>query len=166
MDQELNSAIAYIGLGSNLSEPLHQIKTALSELAQAPKIRLTKHSALYRSEPLGPQDQPDYINAVAEITTQLDPHALLDTLQAIENTHNRIRTERWGARTLDLDLLLFNNQTIHSERLTVPHKEIQNRNFVLYPLHEINARISLPNGLQLTELILACPKGSLRAIQD
>ena len=166
MAQTLKPFVAYIGLGSNLVEPRQQIETALNELTQDPQIKVIKHSALYHSEPIGPQDQPDYINAVAEITTLHDPHALLDTLQAIEKSHNRIRTKRWGARTLDLDLLLFNNQTICSERLIVPHQEMQNRNFVLYPLHEINARICLPNGLQLTELLLACPKGSLRVIPD
>lgn len=135
---------AYIGLGSNLDSPEQHIVSALSALDALPCTSLTNRSSLYKSRPVGPQDQNDYINAVAELETGLLPLALLDRLQAIERRHGRARGRRWGPRTLDLDLLLYGAETIHHQRLTVPHPELLKRAFVLAPLAEIRADCALP----------------------
>ena len=130
--------IAYIGLGSNLQQPAEQVRQALRELASLPQTRCVNHSSLFRSDPVGPQDQPDYVNAVAQLQTGLTPALLLDQLQALEQRHRRVRTgQRWGPRTLDLDLLLYGQQRIDSPRLTVPHPRLSERAFVLYPLAQL-----------------------------
>ena len=128
---------AFIGIGSNLDNPLLQVQTALRELAQIPNTALIRSSSLYRTPPMGPPDQPDYINAVAALATTLSPTELLDALQALEARHGRVRTIHWGPRTLDLDLLLYGNETVHTARLTVPHPGIAQRAFVVLPLAEI-----------------------------
>ena len=139
--------IAYIGLGSNLSNPAHQIQLAVDGLRKVPKTEILKLSSLYCSKPMGPQDQPDYMNAVAALDTSLSPIELLDGLQVIENLAGRVRKDdRWGARILDLDILLYGNKTIESERLTVPHYGMKEREFVLIPLHEIAPQLTLPSG--------------------
>ena len=127
----------YIGLGSNLQNPKRQVETALEELAQLPDTSLLDHSSLYRSRPVGPQDQDDFINAVAHLSTALAADSLLDALQQLEQQHHRVRERRWGPRSLDLDLLLYGDRTIDTPRLKVPHPEIAKRSFVLLPLHEI-----------------------------
>ena len=128
---------AFIGIGSNLDNPLLQVQTALRELAEIPNTELIRSSSLYRTPPMGPPDQPDYINAVAALTTTLSPTELLDALQALEARHGRVRTIHWGPRTLDLDVLLYGNETVHTARLTVPHPGIAQRAFVVLPLAEI-----------------------------
>lgn len=140
----MEHATAFIGLGSNLEKPIQQVKTAIAELSDHQQINLAGQSKLYRSKPVGPQDQPDFINAVVKVSTQLQPLELLDALQAIENLHGRTRESHWGARTLDLDLLLYNDQEISHPRLTVPHPEMIYRAFVLVPLAEIEQNISIP----------------------
>jgi len=146
-------AIVYIGLGSNLSDPLQQIHLAVEALSQIQSSSLKHISSLYFSRPMGPQDQPDYMNAVAAITTSLTPLALLDELQAIENQAGRVRkNNRWGARILDLDILLFDNDIIDNERLTVPHYGLELREFVLLPLAEISPTLILPNGKSILSL--------------
>ena len=145
-------AIAYIALGSNLHTPLEQLKRALNALAQLPQTQLMAVSSFYRSKPLGPQDQPDYLNAAVEISTALSPLALLDELQRIENEQGRVRLRRWGERTLDLDILLYGDEIIQNERLTVPHYDMHNREFVIIPLAEIAPNLILPNGQKLAEL--------------
>lgn len=155
----------YIGLGSNLEEPRQQVSRALEALAQIPQSRLVDASSLYRSDPVGPPGQPDYINAVACLETELEAHALLDQLQAIEQAHDRVRKIHWGPRTLDLDLLLYGDQTINTERLTVPHAFMTERGFVLWPLAEIAADLTLPDGQKLEQLLSLCPVGSLERIQ-
>jgi len=161
-----NTAIqrAWIGLGSNLDDPHTQVSTALNELAQLPDSSLIMHSSLYRSDPVGPPGQPDYINAVAALDTQLPPEALLDALQAIEQAHQRVRKIHWGPRTLDLDLLLYGNETIATPRLSVPHPFMTQRNFVLWPLAEIAPELILPDGHSLQALLLQCPLGTLEKI--
>ncbi len=140
-------ALVYIGLGSNLSDPKQQIQIALDALTQLKCSEITLVSSLYFSRPMGPQDQPDYMNAVVALTTTLVPLALLDELQAIENKSGRVRKDnRWGARILDLDILLYDNEVINNERLTVPHYGLELREFVLLPLAEISPALSLPNG--------------------
>lgn len=158
---------AYIGLGSNLGEPEVQLRAALEALSQLPATRLAQVSSLYSSEPLGPADQPRYVNAVAALDTELSPLALLDALQAIEQTQGRVRkAERWGPRTLDLDILLFGRQRLDLPRLQVPHYHMHARAFVLYPLAEIaGEELLLPDGQRLHSLLHACPAGDLQRIQ-
>ena len=143
-------SIVYIALGSNLNMPIQQLKLAIQAMADLPD---TEISSLYQSQPLGPQDQPDYVNAVTCLETELSPLALLDALQNIENEQGRIRLRRWGERTLDLDILLYDNQIIHNERLTVPHYDMQNREFVIVPLYEISPELILPDGVPLQQLV-------------
>ncbi len=148
------SIISYIGLGSNLNNPKQQLKNALFNLQNTPKIQLINTSSFYQNPPLGPQDQPDYVNAVAQISTDLSALLLLDTLQSIEQQQGRQRaSEQWGPRTLDLDILLYNNSIIHHPRLTIPHTGLKSRAFVLQPLQEISPYLTLPNGTSITELV-------------
>lgn len=146
--------LVYIGLGSNLANPVKQVKTAFSSLALLPKTRVIKHSKMYVSKPQGPQDQPDFVNAVSLIETELEPLTLLDALQDLEQQQGKVKKRHWGERLIDLDILLFNRQVIDSDRLTVPHKELANRDFVLLPLAEISAGLLIPN-LGLVESLIA-----------
>lgn len=155
---------AYIGLGGNLDNPRAHVERALIELGQIPYTQLLAHSPLYRSAPVGPGEQPDYINAAALLSTSLSPLELLDALQAIEQAHQRVRIERWGPRTLDLDILLLDQQTIASERLTVPHPYLTQRNFVLYPLADIAPQLVLPDGTSLNQLLQGCTCDGLERI--
>jgi 2-amino-4-hydroxy-6-hydroxymethyldihydropteridine diphosphokinase len=148
----------YIGLGSNLALPEKQIQAACKSLASIPKTALIKCSSLYQSQPMGPQDQPDYVNAVALIETDLSAASLLQHTQLIETQQGRIRkANKWGPRTLDLDMLLYGSQQINSEHLTVPHAGIKHREFVLYPLYEITPDLTFPCGEKLSDLLLTCP---------
>ena len=148
----------YLGLGSNLAEPLAQLRDALAALAALPDSQLVASSSFYASDPLGPPDQPRYVNAVAALDTRLEPLTLLDALQAIEQNQGRVRkAERWGPRTLDLDILLFGERLLDEPRLRVPHYHLQARAFVLYPLAEIAPHLRLADGRQLDELLQACP---------
>lgn len=123
----------YIAIGSNLASPLEQVNAAIRALADIPDSRVVSVSSLYRTPPLGPQDQPDYLNAAVALETSLAPEALLDHTQRIELQQGRVRkAERWGPRTLDLDIMLFGDAIINSERLTVPHYDMKNRGFMLW----------------------------------
>lgn len=153
-------ALAYVGLGSNLEDPLAQVIRALDELADISRTTLLARSSIYSSHAVGPV-QPDYINAAALLDTQLEPLALLDALQAIEQAHQRMRIQHWGPRTLDLDLLLYDDQTIDMERLKVPHPYLTQRSFVLYPLADITPNLHLPDGTPLEELLSRCPADGL-----
>lgn len=153
--------LAYIGLGSNLANPRAQVEQALAELAELPHSTLIARSSLYGSTAIGPGEQPNYVNAVALLQTELAPLALLDALQAIEQSHQRVRIEHWGPRTLDLDILLLDQQTIDSARLKVPHPYLPQRNFVLYPLSDITPDLQLPDGRGLQELLAQCPRDGL-----
>ncbi|RRW43948.1 2-amino-4-hydroxy-6-hydroxymethyldihydropteridine diphosphokinase [Pseudomonas luteola] len=157
----------YIGLGSNLAEPRTQLESALAALSTLPQSRLVSRSSLYGSDPLGPADQPRYVNAVAALDTALEPLALLDELQAIEQQQGRVRKdERWGPRTLDLDILLFGSHTINEPRLTVPHYHMHARAFVLYPLAEIASdELRLPDGSLLQALLDQCPFVGLERLE-
>lgn len=140
----------YIALGSNLDNPLEQLKQAVESLKTfAIDFEV---SPFYGSKPLGPQDQPDYVNAVAKFKTDLAALDLLDRLQQIENQQGRVRLRRWGERTLDLDLLLYGNEQIQNERLTVPHIEMKNREFVIVPLYDLSPELILPQGEKLEDL--------------
>ncbi len=154
--------LVYIAVGSNLSDPVAQANNAIEALKSLPKSRFIAASSLYSSTPMGPQNQPDYINAVVSVETELSPLELLDCTQAIEQEQGRVRKdERWGPRTLDLDILLFGNQQIDSERLIVPHYGMHVREFVLYPLHEIAPMLQLPDGTMLKELLKSVPLNGL-----
>lgn len=153
-------ALAYIGLGSNLENPLAQVIRAFDELAEIPSTQLLARSPIYSSLPVGPE-QPDYINAVALLDTRLAPLALLDALQAIEQAHARVRIQHWGPRTLDLDLLLYDDDIIEMERLKVPHPYLTQRSFVLYPLADITPDLHLPDGTALADLLNRCPADGL-----
>lgn len=158
---------AYVALGSNLDNPLEQIVRAFSELNRLPVSRCVKQSRLYRSAPMGPADQPDYINAVAELETELEPEALLSALQAIEAAHGRRREgERWGPRTLDLDILLYGDRCIELPELRVPHPGLAERAFVLYPLNEIAGDIEIPRLGPLNKLLKNCSPEGLEPVQD
>ncbi len=155
--------LAYIGLGSNLSDPAYQIQLAVHALRGIDKSKVSQLSSLYCSRPMGPQDQPDYINAVAILETQLSAIDLLDSLQSIENKAGRVRKDnRWGARILDLDILLFGDQIIETPRLTVPHYGLSEREFVLIPLHEIRPELTLPSGENVTDLVSNIPSNGLK----
>jgi 2-amino-4-hydroxy-6-hydroxymethyldihydropteridine diphosphokinase len=146
-------ALAFIGLGSNLSDPQAQIVKAIDAIAQLEGCSIETVSSLYFSRPMGPQDQPNYMNAVLSLNTNLAPLALLDALQAIENNSGRVRKDnRWGARILDLDILLYDIEVINTERLTIPHYGIKLREFVLLPLAEIAPELCLPDGDNISEL--------------
>ncbi len=157
---------AYIGLGSNLANPAEQIKSARTAIMQIPGVQELAFSSLYHSAPMGPQDQPDYVNAVMGIATDLPPIELLRCLQQIENEHGRVRKDqRWGARTLDLDVLLYGDQIIDLADLIVPHTGLADRAFVLYPLFEIAPHILVPGKGNITELLEKCPMSGLKRLQ-
>lgn len=134
----------FIGLGSNLGDSRAILQHAVAALSALGDIRV---SDLYASPPMGPQDQPDYMNAVVELLTTLSPLALLDELQRIENESGRVRLRRWGERTLDLDLLLYADEQIQNERLTVPHIGISQRDFVVLPLLDLTSNIVIEQQL-------------------
>ena len=147
----------YIGMGSNLADPADQLRSAVQALAQLPDSRLIGVSAFYQSDSLLP-GQPRYTNAVAAIDSSLAPLDLLDALQAIELDQGRERQERWGPRTLDLDILLFGDRLIDEPRLKVPHYPMHARPFVLYPLAELApASLKLSDGRTLAQLLDDCP---------
>jgi len=152
------SVRAYIGIGSNLSDPANQVRHALQALADLPASRLTAHSPRYRTAPVGgPTDQPDYLNAVAALETALTPETLLTALQEIESAQGRVRAERWGPRTLDLDLLLYGSIIRRDPRLILPHPRLHQRAFVLYPLHDIEPELMIPGQGKLAALLKKCP---------
>lgn len=130
----------YIGLGSNLGDSRQILSEAIAKLKT---LGMVKVSRLYQSPPMGPQDQPNYLNAVAELNTDLAPLDLLDYLQRFEQEAGRVRLRRWGERTLDLDLLIYGNEKIHNERLTVPHIGILQRDFVVIPLLDLDADLQI-----------------------
>jgi len=144
---------AYVGLGSNLEEPRAQLLRAFEELGRLPLTRLVLISPLYRSRPLGPVAQPDFVNAAAALLTQLEARALLDELRAIEARHGRPAVhEHWGPRVLDLDLLSLGREQCGGPDLTLPHPGIPVRNFVLYPLADIAPDLDLPGLGSVAEL--------------
>ena len=137
-------SVAYIALGANLGDPAATVNAAFAALAELPQSTLTVRSALYRTAPVGILDQPEFVNAAARITTQLTQEALLDQLLAIEQRFGRIRAERNGPRTLDLDILLYDDLVIDTPRLTLPHPRLHLRAFVLYPLADLAPDLALP----------------------
>lgn len=157
---------AFIGLGANLGDPVGTLQSAVRALRTLPATTLGAVSAAWRSAPLGPPGQPDYVNAAARISTGLTPHGLLAALQAIEQAHGRERGLRWGARTLDLDLLLFGDDVISTHDLVVPHPELARRNFVVVPLLELAPALVLPDGRALADLPAAQDPDGLTRLPD
>jgi len=160
--------ISYIGLGSNLDEPMQQLSNAIKALRNLPQTSFVSCSSFYCSKALTLTTDsvaPDYLNAVAVIKTDLDSVALLDELQAIEFSQGRRRDgERWASRPLDLDILLYGNETIASERLTVPHPEICQRDFVLLPLVEITPELVITGQGSAASCLETCPKTILEKL--
>jgi 2-amino-4-hydroxy-6-hydroxymethyldihydropteridine diphosphokinase len=157
--------MAYIGIGSNLDDPVSQVKEALEELDGIPDSVLVSQSSLYASKPMGPADQPDYVNAVAALDTLLSPEELLQALQKIEQRLGREREgEKWGPRIIDLDLLLYGKKTINTDTLTVPHPGLHERDFVIIPLAEIAGNLNIPGKGLLSTLIAACENHSVRKL--
>lgn len=146
--------LAYIAIGSNLASPLEQVNAAVQALGEIPQSKIVAVSSFYRTPPLGPQDQPDYLNAAVVLETALDAETLLDNTQRIELQQGRVRkAERWGPRTLDLDIMLFGHETISTERLTVPHYDMKNRGFMLWPLFEVAPDLIFPDGIRLRTIL-------------
>lgn len=158
--------IAYLGLGSNLETPVEQLRAARAAIVNVNGIEEIAFSSLYRSPPMGSQNQPDYVNAVMAIETTLLPLELLATTQAIENEHGRVRKERWGARTLDIDILLFGHEVLDLPDLIVPHYGMAERAFVLYPLAEIAPDLDIPKHGKLADLVTCCSLAGLERLSD
>jgi 2-amino-4-hydroxy-6-hydroxymethyldihydropteridine diphosphokinase len=157
--------MAYIGIGSNLDDPVSQVQEALEELDGIPDSVLVSQSSLYASKPMGPADQPDYVNAVAALDTLLSAGELLQALQKIEQRLGRERDgEKWGPRIIDLDLLLYGKKTIKTDTLTVPHPGLHERDFVIIPLAEIAGNLNIPGKGLLSTLIAACENHSVRKL--
>ncbi len=158
--------IAFIGLGSNLEDPSSQLQRALAALGELPGTRLAAQSSLYRSAPLGYPDQPDFVNAVAMIATDLTPQALLQALLQIEHSHGRERNFRNAPRTLDLDILLYDDVQLHEHGLTIPHPQMHLRAFVLLPLLEIAPDIVIPAVGQARRALQDCHDQTLERLAD
>ena len=149
--------LAYVALGANIGDPRRQLLAAFDDLDRLPGTRVRARSSLYRSAPAGYADQPDFLNAVAELDTALEPEALLAALQEIEARHGRERSFRNAPRTLDLDLLLYGDRAAASERLTLPHPRMHDRSFVLQPLAEIAPDVDVPGRGPARALLEAVP---------
>jgi 2-amino-4-hydroxy-6-hydroxymethyldihydropteridine diphosphokinase len=159
-------AEVYIALGSNMDGPHDQLDRALNSLSKTPEIELVAVSDRYQTPPIGPS-QPDYINAAAQLQTSLSPESLLDRLQSIEQQQDRVRTVRWGPRTLDLDILLYDNIVCDTERLSIPHPRMAERAFVLLPLADINHDLRLPCGNTVRQLLANCSaQGIVKSTAD
>jgi len=163
----VESVTVYVALGCNLGSRHVNLASALSALENHEQIAELKCSSVYETSPMGPQDQPDYLNAVVVFDTDLAAEALLDVLQDIETNHGRTRTgERWGPRTLDLDLLLYGDQLLDTPRLKVPHPGIADRSFVLLPLGELAPHLIIPAVGAVSQLITQCQHFDIRRLNS
>lgn len=136
--------LAYLGLGANLNDPIRQVNLAVQALQEHPAIQSLRLSSYFQSKPMGPQDQPDYVNAVVECETDLSPLQLLDLCQSIEQAQLRVRSRHWGERTLDIDILSMGDLELETERLTLPHSGIIHRDFVILPWCELAPDYQIP----------------------
>jgi 2-amino-4-hydroxy-6-hydroxymethyldihydropteridine diphosphokinase len=144
---------AYIGIGSNLDDPVKQVQQGIEFIDELPRTTVVLRSSLYRSTPMGPQDQPDYINAVVAVLTEEDPDQLLSLMMEIERRQGRKRSaKKWGPRTLDLDLLAYSSEKMTSEALTLPHPGIRERIFVLLPWVEITPHFRVMDSTTVAQL--------------
>ena len=155
----------YIGIGSNLNDPVKQVLEAVEELEMIPDTILVERSSLYSGKPMGPADQPDYVNAVVSLDTLLSAEDLHQALTGIEDMQGRDRSgEKWGPRILDLDLLMYGNMAIDTETLTVPHPGMHERDFVMIPLEEIAGNLKIPGQGFIYSLINKCETHSLKKL--
>jgi len=158
----------YIALGSNLNDPMQQLNAAKNAIDQIANTKVMHCSSIYQSKAITLDDeaQADYLNAVIQVETGLSADVLLDELQTIENRQGRVREKRWGERTIDLDIVLFADQIIATKRLTIPHCEMKNRNFVLYPLYQIAPELKLADNTLLKELLPAVSDQCLNKLAE
>jgi 2-amino-4-hydroxy-6-hydroxymethyldihydropteridine diphosphokinase len=148
----------YLGIGSNKNHPYFRINTVLKQINRIKSTNIVKKSSLYVTKPLGPQAQPDFINSVIEIRTNLEPLKLLHELQNLERLHNRKKTKRWGPRSMDIDILIYNNIIMNTDKLVIPHPGLEYRDFVLMPLYEITSyRFEIPKYGKIINLIKNLP---------
>lgn len=153
--QVANSEIVFLGLGGNLQGPVEQLHIAIQTLTNHPMIEVLQVSPFYASKPLGPKDQPDYVNAVVKIQTALSPHKLLNETQKIEREQGRIKKRHWGERLIDIDILAYGCEVICEVDLQIPHSQIAHRDFVLLPLQALSPNLQLPNLPSLEAMISA-----------
>lgn len=147
----------YVGLGSNLGDREKLLNQAIARIGENPLITISRVSSVFETEPWGREDQPEFLNQVIEINTEMQPQQLLEFLQQVEKTLGRERRERWTARSMDLDLLIFGDRIIDSKQLTLPHPELRNRRFVLEPLAELAPELKVPKtGKTVSELLALC----------
>ena len=156
----------FIGMGSNLDGPVAQLERAITTLKQHTELHNIVVSPIYSSKPVGPQDQPDYANAVMRLDTNLSAIALLDLLQSVEQQQRRVRDRHWGPRTLDLDILLYGDEVIATSRLSVPHPFMLERGFVIQPLHDLAPQLMLANGLSVKEHLSQLDTSDLVVIKE
>lgn len=145
---------AYLGLGANLGDRLANLQRAVDLLAEVSGLRVARSSRVYETEPVGGPEQPEYLNAVVEVETDLAPHDLLEACLSVETRMGRVRAEPWGPRTIDVDVLTYGDETIDEPDLVIPHPRMHERGFVLVPLAELTADPSLPGELRLASLRL------------
>ena len=161
-------AVVYIGLGSNMNNPKQQLMQAKKSLQELNNTKILACSDLYQSAAMTMPDdnepQDDYINAVLKLQTELSPHQLLDECQSIENNQARVRLKRWGARTLDIDILMYDQLQLHDERLSLPHPGMTERNFVLYPLRQIEKNIVIPGQAGCQESLQKIPLDKIQNV--
>lgn len=159
-------AKVYIALGSNLGDRERHLLQGASDLAALPGSSALRVSSIYETAPMGPQDQPDFLNCACEINCTQDPDSLLDQLQLIERQHGRVHSaRRWSARALDLDILLYAEMQLQSDTLQIPHPGIAERSFVLWPLHELQPELFIPGHGQIKKLMQTCPLYGIRKYQ-
>jgi 2-amino-4-hydroxy-6-hydroxymethyldihydropteridine diphosphokinase len=158
-------SLAYIGIGANLGDAQAQVRAAFDEIATLDGVRLVRRSSLYRTAPVGFLDQPDFINAVAAVETELPPHDLLAKLRGIEQRHGRVRDFRNAPRTLDLDVLLYSDLRLEDDALTLPHPRMHERAFVLAPLTEIAPDASIPGKGSVRERLIECADQQIERIE-
>lgn len=158
---------AYVGIGSNLDEPLAQVRAAFAALAQLDSTRVVLRSAIYRTAPLGPIEQPHFYNAAAGLLTQLEPLVLLRSLKALEIQFGREQPlERWGPRRIDFDVLLYDNVVLQSDELTLPHPGLLQRAFALVPLADIAPELRVPGARRIADLALQSDRVGLERVED
>jgi 2-amino-4-hydroxy-6-hydroxymethyldihydropteridine diphosphokinase len=163
----VDETVAYIGIGSNLDDPEHQVRSAIEALARLPDSRLTRASRIYRTLPWGMTEQPKFVNAAAALMTRLSPRALLDALLAVERAHGRRRDgTRWGPRTLDLDILLYGGLSLDEDGLHIPHPRIAERAFVLMPLADLDAELVVPGRGRVRDLLAQIDTSGCAPIDD
>jgi 2-amino-4-hydroxy-6-hydroxymethyldihydropteridine diphosphokinase len=153
-DPSADATSAYLALGANLGDRLELLREAVRLLAETDGVEVVRSSRVFETEPVGPP-QPAYLNAVVEVRTTLDPRGLLEVAQAVENALGRVRAERWGPRSIDVDILTFDDRTVDEPDLEIPHPRMHERGFVLVPLGELDDDPMLPGGRRLSEVRLS-----------